>query len=309
VFLIDTLPGKEIACHPSIVGRKLDGLALKAAREAANFMTKSGYVADDDNSAFLNVLRAGPGYKLHEGFEPLGMNFRQLWIRPRYTKPSYRDHEDATKTVEVVYENFKALPENRKLCLIKPDTEATGKTSEAALKRAFRAAEEKNSEIEHVILYGFVSKPGLEYLEKILSTYGPRVSVFAIENITALCFNNYDMPLFGVDESFYSEYRAIRKIGGVASRETFARFLNEFIPGADEPGDWSARQREVFNGVSYEDGGIPGHIENSIGLIERLRELTERMPEMDRFRDRYRGIIEKELKILDEHRNDPSKTI
>ncbi len=300
VFLIDSFAGKEFACHPSVVGTKLDRLAFEAAKDAANFMAKSLHAVDTDNTVFLNVLRAAPGYKLYEGFEYLGINLRQLWIRPRYVLPSYRDHEDTTKTIEVVYENFEALPSNRKLCLIKPDTEATGKTSEVALKRAFEAAEAKNSEIKHLIIYGFVSKPGLEYLEKILHPYGPKISVLAIENLTALCFNKYDMPMFGVDESFHSEFGEIKKVSGTASRETFRRFLPEFIPGVDEPGDWSARQTRVFTGLAYEDGGISKHARNSMRFLERLRALLEKLPEMEQFLDRYKLLITNELRSLRE---------
>jgi hypothetical protein len=198
-----------------------------------------------------------------------------------------------------VHEDFKELPNNTKLCVIKPDTEATGRTSEVALERTFKLAEERNSEIARVIIYGFVSKPGLEYVEKFLKPYGPQISVFAIENLTALCFNNYDMPMYGVDESFYSEYKKIRKVGGSVSRQTFERLLPEFVIGSDEPGDWSARQERVFDGESYEDGGIPNHLKNTMSLIRRLSELLDKVPELGNFRGRYKEMIAKELSQLE----------
>lgn len=298
VFLIDSQAGKDIACHPSIVGEKLENLALAAASEAVPLITERAGGLNDGRTLFLNVLRAAPGYKLHEAFEERGMVFKQSWIRPRYVRPSYRDHEGEEKRIQIIHESFEDFPSGKRLRIIKPDTEATGKTSEVALRRTFDIAKEKKSEIDHIIIYGFVSKPGLQHIETFLRPYGTRISVFAIENLTVLCSNRYDMPMYGVDESFFSEHHGIMKLGGIVSRKTFERLLPEFIMGADEPGDWSARQTRVFDGVGFEEGGIAKHVSNSIALIERLREVIDEVPEIATFRERYNWMIEREFARL-----------
>ena len=52
-------------------------------------------------------------------------------------------------------------------------------------------------------------------------------------------------------------------------------YLHEFVPGSDQPGDWSARQSRLFNGQGYEGGDIAGHLENSIRLMKSLIEIGE----------------------------------
>jgi len=42
----------------------------------------------------------------------------------------------------------------------------------------------------------------------------------------------------------------------------------------DQPGDWSERQSQLFNGLRREQGDIRGHLEKSIALIERLTALS-----------------------------------
>ncbi len=300
VYLIDSLAGMKIGCHPSIVGAELDNLSLKAAIDASLLMVKLGCIKEVNGKVFVHALRAAPGYKLLEAFENLGMKFKQVWIRPRYTKPSYRDHEGLVKKIEIVYENFDNFPENKELCLIKPDTEASGRTSEAILKRTIDVAERKNSEIKSIILYGYISEHGLKHIEKVLEALGVNVKIyaFAIGNLTALYYNKYDMPLYGPDESYYSMHREIRKLGGLVARETFERYLPEFIPGSDQPGDWSARQLKVFNGYGYEDGGISIHLKNSVSFIKRLYNIYKTMPSLQIFLPRYKEMIKKELNLI-----------
>ncbi len=81
---------------------------------------------------------------------------------------------------------------------------------------------------------------------------------FAMGNLTAMCANNYDMPLFGVDEWFWQKEHSIRKVGALVDTTTLTDYLQEFIPGSDQPGDWSARQTQLFNGRTYESGNIQG---------------------------------------------------
>jgi hypothetical protein len=115
---------------------------------------------------------------------------------------------------------------------------------------------------------------------------------FALGNLTALCANNYDMPLFGVDEWSWKRDGSINKIGALVDRTTFMDYLPEFIPGADQPGDWSARQSRLFTGTGYEEGNIDAHLENSIRLIKSLLEIGT-------ISDWQERIVYRELQLLE----------
>lgn len=273
VYIVDSLAGKDIACHPHIVGEELAGLCLEAARDAARAITELTPLREYGGGAVVyeHVLRAAPGYRLHEALRELGVGFREVWVRPRYVVPSYRDHESEAKAIEIVYDDFSNLPRREVLLVLKPDTEASGRTGEASLRRIAEVAEERNSALEELIVYGFISKPGLETIYGAAKDVGFRkVYFFAIGDLTALCHNMYDMPLYGPDESYYAEKGELRLLGGIVDHSTLERYLLEFIPGADQPGDWSARQSIVYTGYGYEPGGIEGHLRNSLKLIERL---------------------------------------
>ena len=114
---------------------------------------------------------------------------------------------------------------------------------------------------------------------------------FAMGNLTALSTNNYDMPLYGIDEAHWQRTRTIRRIGSTIDRVSLEEYIPHFVPGSDQPGDWSARQRELFNGVSQEPGDIVGHLRNSIRLVKSLCEI-------DCFEPWQKQIAEKELDLL-----------
>lgn len=301
VYVVDTLAGKDIACHPSIVGEELWRLSLEAALDAARAileLTPLGEVGWG-SVVFEHVLRAAPGYKLHEALrvvEP-GAGFREVWVRPRYVTPSYRDHdEEAAKRLVVVYEDFSQLPEGVELTVLKPDTEASGRTGTVALERLAAAAEERGSGLGELVVYGFVSEPGLRAVEEVALRLGfRRTYFFAVGNLTALCHNLYDMPLYGPDESYYSEHGGVKLLGGVADYSTLERYALEFIPGADQPGDWSARQSRVYTGTGWEPGGIEKHLRNSVHLIERLWEICRGQPWFMEF---HEEAIKRELEAL-----------
>ena len=299
VYIVDSLAGKEIACHPHIVGEELAELALKAAEDAAKAILELTSIREyaEDAVVYEHVLRAAPGYRLHEALRNQNLSFKEVWIRPRYVVPSYRDHdEEATKRIEIVYEEFSNLPRRELIFLLKPDTEASGRTGEISLKRIAEVAEERNSAIEELAVYGFISIPGLKLIYETAKKLGfKKTYFFAIEDLTALCHNMYDMPLYGPDESYYSERKEIKLVGGTADYSTVERFFTEFIPGADQPGDWSARQSQVYTGYSYEPGGIEKHLKNSIALIERLWELSKGQ---EWFMDVHEKSIKRELEAL-----------
>jgi len=278
VYVLDSPEVRSVACHPHIVGDELIesmGMVAYDAVKALMELTSMSEL-EGDEIVFEHVLRAAPGYCLHEALKRAGIDFRQVWIRPRYKLPSYRDHdEEAMKEIEVVYQDFSMIPEGRDLVVVKPDTEASGRTAEMALKKIYEEAEEKNSKLRELIVYGFISEHGMRVVEKIALELGFKKTYFiALGDITALCYNMYDMPLYGPDESYYSEYREIRKLGGITDYEILEKYAPEFIPGADQPGDWSARQKILYTGTGYEPGGIVKHLENSISLISRLWDIS-----------------------------------
>ncbi|HKM78127.1 MAG TPA: hypothetical protein VJZ03_03550, partial [Candidatus Bathyarchaeia archaeon] len=141
--------------------------------------------------------------------------------------------------------------------------------------------------------YGFIALDGLELLGKVARNHGIPLKAFALGNLAALCANNYDMPLFGVDEYLWQKQQSIHKLGGLVDRVTFANYVKEFIPGADQPGDWSARQSNLFNGSGFERGDIEIHLKNSVRLIKSLLEIGT-------FSDWQRQIAFMELQKLNE---------
>ena len=278
LYIIDTPSGKEIACHPHIVGKELDKLALSAAGEAARAISSVIFAnkkEDDTRVVVENVLRASQGYKLFPALKALlpGRSIPQLFIRPRYVSKSYRDH--VTRELQVVYKDFSELPKDKNIVLIKPDTEATGASGVLSITEALNESKKRGSNITDVVLYGFIAIPALRLLKKTTDEHGIKLHAFAIGNISELASNNYDMTLYGIDESYFSKRGEIKKLGSIVDKSTLENYLPEFIPGCDQPGDWSDRQSRIFTGLGYEAGDIKGHLTRSINLIENLRKISK----------------------------------
>ena len=272
-FIIDTPPIRRIACHPHVVGEELESLMLDSAELALQGILELAEIdTRKDALLFEQILRAAPGYQVHKAAEKIVPgSFRTVFVRPRYTHTSYRDHDGMIqRQLEVVYEDFTELQKNRDIVLFMQDTVASSRSAMLSIERAVQHCETVGSRIRKWIVYGFVSLEGLKILDRIAQSYGIPLVAFALGNLTALCANNYDMPLFGVDEWRWQKDGSINKIGALVDRTTFMEYLPEFIPGADQPGDWSARQSKLFTGTGYEDGNIDAHLENSIRLVESL---------------------------------------
>ncbi len=299
VYIIDSPEVRRVACHPHVVGDELISLMKKVAYDASKVIVELTMIDQlrDDEIVFEHVLRAAPGYCLHDALREIGLKFREVWIRPRYKLPSYRDHdEEASKEIEVVYQDFSNIPEDSDLMVLKPDTEASGRTSETALSRLYQEAGKKNSKLRELVVYGFISEYGMKVIEKTALKLGfKKIYFIALGNITSLCYNLYDMPLYGPDESYYSERGEIRKLGGIIDYQALQDYLLEFIPGADQPGDWSARQKTLFTGLGYEPGGIRKHLQNSIDLINRLWKISKGQ---EWFMEFHEEAIKKELQEL-----------
>ena len=281
-FIIDTPMAREIACHPHLVGESLERISHKAASEALPVILELSEVKPkgDLKIVFEQILRAGPGYKLQDAArEMLGKSYGTVYLRPRYTHRSYRDHDGTTqREIEVTHQNFTEFPKEEKIALIMQDTVASGHSGEASIEAAFKHCQDIGSRIEKWILYGFMSEHGLDVLHRISRRYGISMMAFALGNLTALSTNNYDMPLYGMDEAHWRKTREIRRVGSIIDRTSLEEYISQFVPGSDQPGDWSARQPKLFNGVSYERGDILGHLNNSVRLIRSLCEIGDFEP-------------------------------
>ncbi len=274
-FILDSEEIMKVACYPSIVGEELDKLNSKIAEDTFRFLKSMSLL----NNKILveHVLRASLGYKVHT-FLKENLDVSELWIRTRYVLPSYRDHDDEEKALEIAFEDFKALKDfsGKKVDLFIQDTVASGRTAEVALSRLFELAEKHNVRVKKLLFYGFLSEQGLDILwDKILKKRNLEFVAIALGNITPLSENGYDMPVYGPDEYYYSKTGNLRNIGAVISEETLKDWLPHFIPGADQPGDWSARQSKLFNGYNFEQGDIKKHLINSEKLITSLKGILE----------------------------------
>ena len=174
LYIIDSVQGKNIACHPSIVGKTLKTQAFNAALEAAKAINQLTDLSKTNRDSIVveNVLRGAPGYELHTAFRELnaGRGFIDVWIRTKYEKPSYRIHDDESSVhLNIVYEDFDALPHKKDIVLLKPDTEATGKTGQKSIERIVRKCEEVESTIKEIILYGFISIPAIKKMKEIVN--------------------------------------------------------------------------------------------------------------------------------------------
>jgi len=209
-------------------------------------------------------------------------------IRTQYMEDGYRAHSDDSRRITVTYSDYKSTEIDT---LVVPDTYATGRSVETAIRHMFQ----QGLSLEKVILYGFIAAAGIERVHKLLSEYGVELVVFAICDITQLYSNNYDMPLYGLDENLYKETGKIKSLGSVVSLETLRDMLPHYVPGMDQPGDWSERHTNLYNGYGEETGDIKGHLEKSIELIKSLDELNRKQPW---YNDQIRKITEKEITSL-----------
>jgi len=295
LYIIDTPDGRSIACNPHIVGRALESLCFKSALEAAKIIEFLVGASEREALVFEHVLRAGPGYKLHSAFRALNpsLKIKEVWIRPYYTTPSYRDHGIDARKLEVKCENFEGLPSHKDITLLKPDTEATGKSGERSIERVVEEAEKVESRIDTVVLYGFISQESLRLLKKAAEKHGFRLIAFAMEDVMELAHNNYDMSIYGLDLSYWEAFKKIRKLSSVTPLPVLEACLPDFVPGSDQPGDFSSRQRLLFNGIEWEHGAIFCHLSNSISFIRDLRMISE-----DESWYSHDEIIRKKLKAL-----------
>ena len=299
VFIVDTGAGREIACHPHIVGSRLEDLCLKASGDSVKAMRELSGLRRGavDTVAVVHILRAGPGYKLMEAIqeqEPK-LPLSEIVIRPRYVKPSFRDHESVRK-LEVLHSDFRQIPRDSEIAMVVPDTLATGRTVVVSLEKTLDEVDRVGSSVQRLIVYGFISAQGIKVVADFAASRGIPASFFCIGNVTGLAHNGYDMPLYGLDESEWSKRSQLRKLGAIVDESTLWKYLPEYVPGLDQPGDWSSRQTQLFTGVSWESGGIAEHLRHNLHVIQTLRTLSKGQPW---FKPWHEDIFRKELQAIE----------
>lgn len=288
-YVIDTPSGIAIACHPHIVGEKLGKMCLNSAREAIKVMDAICPLRDD-TLAILHILRGAPGYKIAEALKE---NVPILSIRTQYRKGGYRLHFDDKRNIDITFRGYSAIDSdtNEISTLLIPDTYATGRSAEVAINDLI----EKGIKPRKIMLYGFISIPALIRLGELASEKDIELVSFAIGNIMQVAHNNYDMPLYGLDESLYSVTGELKRLGSIVDVETLKRYLPEYIASLDQPGDWSERQSTLFNGYGYENGDIYGHLIRNIEIIESLKKINS---EQSWYNDFHYAISSMELSKL-----------
>jgi uracil phosphoribosyltransferase len=282
MYLIDTPSGCKIACHPHFVSDELSVLCLDAAQEFKKTLDELGLISE--KSGILHILRGSGGYMVDKALPNLPL----INIRTQYTEDGYRAHSDNSRRINITYSDYHSTEYDT---LLVPDTYATGRSVETALRYMFK----QGLGVERIILYGFIAASGVERVYRLLKEHDIKLTVFAICDITQLYSNNYDMPLYGLDEHLYKETGEIKPLGSIVDVETLRKMIPHYVPGMDQPGDWSERHTNLYNGYGEESGDIKGHLEKSMELIKSLDELNHKQPW---YNEKIRKITVTEITIL-----------
>jgi hypothetical protein len=176
-YIIDTKAGRQIACHPHIVSGKLSILCFEAAREFTKVLDALDLISP--RSGILHILRGSSGYLIDKTLPTLPV----VNIRALYRVDGYRSHSDYSRRIDITYSDYNG---EKYSTLIVPDTYATGRSVEAALKYLLK----HGFHAERLVIYGFMAIPGIERLYKYLDVHGVDLISFAICDITQLTSNN-----------------------------------------------------------------------------------------------------------------------
>ncbi len=286
VLIVDTPEARALACFPHIVGKAFDSLNETLATRAANAIVRElGLEEWKGHIVLLHILRASPGYKLSKALAAHLPDLREAYVRPLYS----RDRS----SLRVVYENYTNLPRNSKVAVIVPDTIATGRAASVSLNAITRALRARGCEPELLVLYGFIAQKGLAHVvEKALELGFERIAAFALVDLSALASNDYDMVLYGPDLS----RDGFKPLGSIVPRETLKACAPHYVPGLDQPGDWSARQEWLFNGRSLERGNMHEHVEKTRAAVT---DVLTRFGREAWFKDWHRKACRKALQALE----------
>lgn len=256
-YILDTPEAQKIASHPSIVGIQLSKLCRETASEFKKAAKELGIMAG--STGILHILRGSAGYMLDKVYPESPL----INVRTEYREDGYRAHSDDSRRIEVTYNDYM---ETDLETLIIPDTYATGRSVEAALKELHKSGLKPSN----IVIYGFIAIPSIQRIHTLCTKNKSTLTTVALCDITQLAANNYDMTLFGPDEYLHKNTGELSLLGSIVGEETLIEMSKSFIPGLDQPGDWSERQVHLFNGQGMENGDIKGHLTKSIGFIEEL---------------------------------------
>jgi hypothetical protein len=287
-YILDSEAGMTVACHPHLVGVELAELCLGCAGDFWASLMALGLLSG--GFYILNILRGSSGYRVSEAFPP---GTPVVSVRTEYSEEGYRAHSDDYRTVRVTYSDLDPRRLAGLSTLIVPDTFATGRSAEAALVHIF----DNGAVPDRAVLYGFTAIPALERLGLVCAGWGVDLVSFSICDVTQLASNHYDMPVYGLDESLWESRRELRRLGSVVDVETLKRMMPRYVAGLDQPGDWSERHLDLFDGAGAVSGDVAGHLRKSVGLVESLVGLNSRQPWYDGW---HGGIAEAELGLLRE---------
>ncbi len=291
-YVIDSENGRRIACYPSFCGDEMMRAARDMARDFVTALKMMGYL--DQRILLLNVLRAAPGYGVRETLLESGADVSESWIRPYYVHPSYRLH--TVQDLGLKFESYSDL-RSGSYTLIKPDTEATGFTSLFSLHRFLDRCEKEGCRVERLILYGFIAEKGLQTIRQAFGNRIREIIAFAIEDMTPLAQNGYDMPVYGIDLSALEERGERKYLAAKAPREVVDALLASCYPGMDQPGDWSERQSRLFDGQSWINVDLTVHLKRSRDLLERLRRAQMSEPW---YQEDHERIYEKQVSMIED---------
>ncbi len=293
-FVVDSQEGREIACYPQIVGEKFESLNYRLAKKFVDFLGNESLFSE--KILMQHVLRASLGYKVYDALKEKGISFINSWSRPLYKYVSFRKHVERELTM--TYDEPQTLPSGEYVVL-KPDTEATGNTSLFVLENLFKKCLQSGCRIKKVVFYGFISSKAIKVLDEYLRRNKAEGIYYAIENITPLAENGYDMPLYGLDESRYEKDGIKVRLSASVPEEILDKMIDCYYPGMDQPGDWSERQVRLFDGKEWKDVDPKVHAERSLSVLEKLREISKDEIWYDQVHENiYNKIKDDLLKIL-----------
>lgn len=285
VYIFDAPEARALACFPHIVGepfirlnRKLSMKTALAIVNVAGLEEWVGYVVH------VHVLRAGSGYMMSEGLKHELGQVADVYIRPLYSKNR--------KKIQITYSDFSQLPKNAGLTVVIPDTVATGFTLIKVLRKLADEASKVGSWIDTLVIYGFIADYGLERVAKEAKTLKISFTYFfALEDVAALAGNFYDMVLYGPDAS----QESFKPLGAITHYEILQECINYYVPGLDQPGDWSNRQPKLFNGEAWEKVNLLQHLTKSRETIETILQRYSKDPW---FKKWHKHICEAQIKAL-----------
>ena len=271
-YILDSEAGMTVACHPHLVGVDLAELCLGCAGDFWASLMALGLLSG--GYYILNILRGSLGYRVSEASPP---GTPVVSVRTEYSEDGYRAHSDDSRRVRVTYSDLDPRGFTGSSTIIIPDTFATGRSVEAALVHLFG----EGVVPDRVVLYGFTAIPALERLGLLCAGWGVDLVSFSVCDVTQLASNHYDMPVYGLDESLWGSSGELRRLGSIVNVETLRRFMPRYVAGLDQPGDWSERHLDLYDGTSVVPGDVAGHLRKSIGLVESLVGLNSRQPWYD----------------------------